>query len=52
MHVWSAVLLGFRSKLDHVVDAEDRDGCLSGKLETLDLADSWLQDAGLLVVTN
>ena len=35
---------------DHVVDPEDRDGGLGGKLEGLDLGDCGLEDAGLLVV--
>lgn len=52
MHVTRIFFLLLGSNLDEVVDAEDCDGCLSGKLETLDLAHGWLQDPGRLVVSH
>ena len=48
VRVVSFLLLG--SYLDHVVDPEDGDGRLRGKLEALDLAHGRLKDARLLVV--
>ena len=39
-------------QFDHVINAQDSDGSLSGKLETLNLAHSWLQHSRLLVVTD
>ena len=39
-------------QFDHVISAQDSDGSLSGKLETLNLAHSRLQHSHLLVVTD
>ena len=41
-----------RCQFDHVVDTQDGDGGLRGKLQTLDLAYAGLENTGRLVVPN
>lgn len=47
----AAALLRLREQLDHVVDTQDGDGRLSGKLETLCLHHGGLVHASLAVVS-
>ena len=44
------LLLGLQ--LDHVVDAQDRDGGFGRELERLHLGDGWLEHARCLVVAH
>ena len=46
------LLSPLRVQLDEVVDAENGDGSLGGELQTLDLGDCRLENAGLAVVAD
>ena len=40
------------SQFDHVINPEDGDGRLCGKLEAFQLADGWLKNTGLLAISD